>query len=224
MSLGKVLGTLCDNSGVGLAMHEVDILVSGDQHDPMDKPMKDTRMARVQEGEFDCCSYSPLCGSSSGANWANDTSPQPCRNRAHPTFCTIGISSAAVRWTAMLLCILGIRGIEAAQRARGASRIVSSFLEQPKDLGRTHRGQPASIWQLPEIPKAFGNTRFWTVAGHRCQYPGTDRAKPTRLLSDLPGSELFGHAGWPTFDAAVYNLGLCPEVVVIGMPNKLLAN
>ena len=61
-----------------------------------------------------------------------------------------------------------IQGIEAAPRARAAGRIVSSLLENPEDLGRTHRGKPVSIWQLSEIRKDFGNSHFWTVAGHQC--------------------------------------------------------
>ena len=82
------------------------------------------------------------------------------------------------------------------------------------------RGQVASIWQLPKIRKACGNTGFWTVAGHQCQYPGTDAAKPTRLLSDLPGVELFGHFGWATFDAAEYYLAPLPRTCGHGMPSR----
>ena len=58
-------------------------------------------------------------------------------------------------------------------------------MEHPEDLGRMHRGEPASIWQLPEIRLAFGEFPYATVAGHQCQFPGVDRAKPTRLLSDI---------------------------------------
>ena len=75
----------------------------------------------------------------------------------------------------------------------------------------THRGEPASIWQLPELRRALAPGRFWTVAGHQCQFPGVDRKKPTRLLSDVEGITDFGLGGWPSFDAAGYYTGPLPH-------------
>ena len=211
-SIGNSLRKLCMAHGFGLVVHEVDILVGGSEHDLMDPSAQDTWMGRVEAGEFDCCIYSPPCGTWSRANWANDDGPQPCRNRAHPW----GIPHQRAKQKARAdngnrFVHFAIRGIEAAARSKSAGRDVFSLLEHPEDLGRTHRGQPASIWQLPELRQAFGNSRFRTVAGHQCQYPEVDRAKPTRLFSDLPGVEAFGHCGWPTFDAADYYLGPLPK-------------
>ena len=50
----------------------------------MDPTSQDAWMTRVESVEFDCCVYSPPCGTWSRANWANDDGPQPCRNRPHP--------------------------------------------------------------------------------------------------------------------------------------------
>ena len=73
------------------------------------------------------------------------------------------------------------------------------------------RGEPASIWQLPQLRKAFGDTPCVTVAGHQCQFPGVDRAKPTRLFSDIASMANFGHVGWPRFDSRGYYLGPLPR-------------
>ena len=53
------------------------------------------------------------------------------------------------------------------------------LLEHPEDLGRVHSGEPASIWQLEDVRSAFGNAVFASVAGHQCQDPEVDYAKPT---------------------------------------------
>ena len=211
-SIGNSLRKLCESSGTGLIVHEVDILVGGSEHDLMDPSSQDDWMSRVEAGEFDVCIYSPPCGSWSRANWANDDGPQPCRNRAHPW----GIPHQRAKQKERAdngnrFVHFAIRGIEAAARSKLAGRDVFSLLEHPEDLGRTHRGQPASIWQLPELRKAFGNSQCWTVAGHQCQFPGVDRAKPTRLFSDLVGVHEFGRCGWPTFDAADYYQGPLPR-------------
>ena len=103
-----------------------------------------------------------------------------------------------------------IRCLSAAANARGRGFVVASLLEHPEDLGMTHRGEPASIWQLEAIRTVFGNGTFKTVAGHQCQYPDTDRKKPTRLLSDLDDIDEFGHVGWPVFDAGGYYVGPLP--------------
>ena len=65
-SIDHAAHLLCEKAGFGLAMHEVDILVGGDQHDLMTKSMQASWMARVEAGEFDCGIYSPPCGSWTG--------------------------------------------------------------------------------------------------------------------------------------------------------------
>ena len=76
-SIGNALKLLCEKAGFCLVMHEVDILVGGDRHDLTDKPMQDSWIVRVEEGDLDCGIYSPPCGSWSQADWADDTGPQP---------------------------------------------------------------------------------------------------------------------------------------------------
>ena len=73
-----------------------------------------------------------------------------------------------------------IRAIRAAADAKSRGLRIRTLLEHPEDLGMSDRGEPAAIWQLPDLRTAFGTSRFWTVAGHQCQF-GVDYKKPTRL-------------------------------------------
>ena len=41
-----------------------------------------------------------------------------------------------------------IRAIVVAQMAKKKGHMVRCILEHPEDLGRMHKGTPASIWQL----------------------------------------------------------------------------
>ena len=104
-----------------------------------------------------------------------------------------------------------IRGIAAAQAAKEQGFEVASLLEHPEDLRMTYRGEPASMWQLPDIRKMLGNAKFTTATGHQCQYPDTDRQKPTRFLSDLDDFGVFGYVGWPRFDASGWYVGPLPH-------------
>ena len=90
--------------------------------------------------------------------------------------------------------------------------MVRAVLEHLQDLGRMGKGEPASIWQLPQLRSAFGDTAFVCVAGHQCQFPGVGRKKPTRLMTDILAFEEFGHVAWPKFDAREYYLGPLPRV------------
>ena len=211
-SIGSCLKAMCIDAKVGLSMHEIDILVGGSEHDLMDKESQEAWLDRVRGGEFDIIIFSPPCGTWSRANWANDAGPQPCRNRKHPWGLPGQLASQRKRAEAGNEFVhFTIRGIEAAQASKGQGRDVACLLEHPEDLGMTHRGEPASIWQLAEIRKVFGNSKFTTVAGHQCQYPDTDRKKPTRLLSDIDGIEEFGYVGWPKFDAGGWYVGPLPH-------------
>ena len=57
-------------------------------------------------------------------------------------------------------------------------------VEHPKDLGTTARGCPASVWQLPEVRKAYAEFEHITVAGYQCQFK-VDFLKPTRIPTDI---------------------------------------
>ena len=104
-----------------------------------------------------------------------------------------------------------IRAIATAKQARDRGLRVRCLLEHPEDLGRTHTGVPASIWQLDDLRSAFGDSKAITVAGWQCQFPGVDIAKPTRLFSDIPGIEEFGRVGWPVLDAHFNSRGPLPR-------------
>ena len=83
-SIAGFLKTMCVDAKVGLTMHEIDILVGGDEHNLMDKTAQEEWLNQVRGGNFDIVIFIPPCGTWSRANWANDSGPQPCRNRKHP--------------------------------------------------------------------------------------------------------------------------------------------
>ena len=49
-----------------------------------------------------------------------------------------------------------------------------------------------------------------TAAGHQCQF-GVDRAKPTRIWSDILSLRAFGFEGWPIFDEEGWYIGPLPK-------------
>ena len=169
-------------------------------------------LARVAQGDFDFVILSPPCGSWSRANWADDKWPQPCRDRANPWGFPQNSRTQRRRATQGNEFIhFSIRALELVKDAKTKGFRVRCLLEHLEDLGRTHRGCPASIWQLSEI-RAIGNSQgFVCVAGHQCQYEGVDRKKPTRLLSDLSAVAGFGSVGCPTFDAGDWYKGPLPH-------------
>ena len=172
-SVGEHLKTLCEKQGLGLQIFEVDVLVGGSEHDLLDGPTQDKWIARLEDGEFDCILLSPPCGTWSRANWANDSGPKPCRNRRFPWGIPHQRRGQQRRATSGNEFIhFSIRAIKAAQTAKRKGFMVRCVLEHPEDLGRTHRGEPASIWQ-PEVGlrEAFGDNLAVTVAGHQCQFP-----------------------------------------------------
>ena len=184
----------------------------------MDKAKQDEFLAQVEAGEYHFVILSPPCGTWSRANWANKSGPQPCRDREHPwgypsehfkPECRARQLSRAEDGNEFVH--FSIRAIRASKIARSKGFFSRSLLEHPEDLGRVHSGVPASIWQLDDIRSAHGTSLFWSVAGYQCQYPDCDRAKPTRLLSDLEGVEGFGFPGWPVFDPAGYYVGPLPD-------------
>ena len=83
-SIGEHLKRLCRKEGLGLVVHQVDVLVGGSEHDLLDGPSQDRWLARLEDGEFDCIMLSPPCGTWSRANWVNNDGPKPRRNRKYP--------------------------------------------------------------------------------------------------------------------------------------------
>ena len=211
-SIAEALKKLAEDSGIGLEFTEIDILVGGAAHDLFDKKKQDDFLRAVESGEYHMCILSPPCGSWSRANWANKAGPQPCRNRKNPW----GLPGQDAPQQRRAdndneFVHFSIRVIRAAAAARARGFYSRSLLEHPEDLGRVPSGEPASIWQLEDIRTAHGNSRFSSVAGYQCQFPGCDYSKPTRLLSDLEGVDAFGYPGWPMFGAAGFYQGPLPD-------------
>ena len=223
-SVADWLSRMCQAEGFGLEFHEIDILIGGSSHDLMDKNTLNSWITRIEDGEFDIVILSPPCGSWSRANYADDKPPQPCRSREFPW--GLPNNNAAQRKRAEngnAFVHASIRIIATAAQVKKRGKFIRCLLEHPEDLGRTHRGIPGSIWQLQDLKLAAGETAtkdegFKSVAGHQCGFKDgpdltepVDRAKPTRLYSDLLGVEDFGHVGWPTFDPAGWYFGPLPR-------------
>ena len=218
-SIGNKLKGLCVKHGYGLKFEEIDILVGGKAHDLLDKDSQEAYIQDIEDGKIDVQILSPPCGTWSRANWANDLKPQPCRDRTHPWgFPNQKRQQQQRAETGNEFVHFAIRALAAGEEAKSRGHRIRSLLEHPEDLGRTPRGTPASIWQLPELRK-IGNKvvaesrggGFKTVGGNQCQFPGVDRKKPTRLLSDIRGVERFGVVGWPKFDAGGWYAGPIPK-------------
>ena len=193
-------------------VHEVDVLVGGSVHDLLDKEAQQAWLLQLEDGDVYCIILTPPCGSWRRANSANNGGPRPCRNRAHLWGLPNIRRGAQRRAEAGNEFIhFSIRAIVQAQVARKRGFLVRCILEHAEDLGRMSRGEPAAIWQLPELRGVFGDPPCVSVAGHQCQVHGVDRAKPTRLYSDILSMMQFGHTGWPRFDSRGYYLGPLPK-------------
>ena len=209
-SIAQSLKKLCEDSGYGLEFTEIDILVGGKDHDLFDKSKQDAFLQQVEAGEYHINILSPPCCTWSRANWANDTGPKPCRARAHPWGYPADHYEFKHRAKQLRRAEDGnefihfsIRVIRASATARANGHFSRSLLEHPEDLGMMfNQGEPASVWQLPEVRQAFG-CKYATIAFHQCMF-GVDRKKPTRIFSDVLGFEKHGFSGWPAFDEAVF--------------------
>ena len=215
-SIGECLAVLCRKAGIGLVMHEVDTMVGGKAHNLLDKAAQEDWLSRIHDGDFDMCIHSPPCASWSRAPFSDDKPPQPVRNKAHPW----GIpwllkaeqdkardGNEFVHFT--------LRALAAAKQANDHGHRVRSLWEHPEDLGRTHRGVPASVWQLKATREAFAGREHVSVAGHQCQFDHEgvpyDCKKPTRLYTDIVSFRDFGYPGWPTFDGGDNYTGPLPR-------------
>lgn len=167
-SIAEFLKSLCEKEGYGVELFKIDTSVGGEAHDLMSSEVQDGWIDRIERGEFDVLIHSPPCGSWSRSNWANDSGPQPCRDRQHP-WGLPGQKPAQQRRAEKgnVFVKFTIRALKASHEARARGFQIASLLEHPEDLGRTHRGEPASIWQLREIRLALSLGRFCSVTGHQ---------------------------------------------------------
>ena len=200
-SIAEELRRLCEKSGMGLSFEQIDIYVGGASHNLLDKERQADLEARIADGEFDFIILSPPCGSWSRCNYSSKPGARPCRSKEFPWgFLNSGPHQKARAEQGNEFIHFCIRAVEATLTARKRHGHTCRVLwEHPEDLGTTPKGTPASIWQLSEIRRFVCDEHgFYTVVGHQCPF-GVDYAKPTRLLSDIPGVKSFGVEGWPTF-------------------------
>ena len=215
-SIAQHLKKLCERSGFGLECEEIDILIKGNAHDILDKEVQEKIMSKIAAGDYDIVVLSPPCATWSRARWSNGDGPGPVRNRRYPW----GIPHLEFEWqkrharNGNEFVHFAIRTIVTCQGCKRRGRRVMTLLEHPEDLGRVkyglHKGVPASIWQLPELRKAYAEFPFVTVAGHQCRF-GVDFPKPTRLLTDILSLAAFGYTGWPSFDENDNYVGPLPR-------------
>ena len=210
-SIADQFAKLCRESGYGLKVCEVDIHVGGSDHDLLDRDKQEEWLARIRDGDFDFVILSPPCASWSRSQYANNLKPQPVRSKKHP-WGLPGLLKADRRRaeTGNTFILFAIRAIVTATEAKRRGVYIRTLLEHPEDLGKTPRGTPASIWQLDQLRKAHGEFPHVSVAGHQCPF-GADRAKPTRLMSDIEEFAEFGFPGWPIFDHDDQYLGPLPK-------------
>ena len=210
-SVAEELKILCEKSGAGLEVHEVDILNGGSEHNLLDTEAQARWESRIADGEFDVVIVTPPCSS-----WTRSLfrpgGPPPVRDKRHPwglPNATNAIRSRAKQGNEFIH--FAIRAASAAHRAKASGATCRLLLEHPEDLGRSKHGTPASIWQLPEIRAILKMCPdFFTVAGHQCQF-GVDYSKPTRLLTDISGLAAFGVKGWPVMDSNDWYVGPLPR-------------
>lgn len=194
-----------------LAMSELDVLRGGSAHDLLQTSLRDQVLGKVAAGRWQVVVMRPPCRSWSRAVWANRRGPHPLRSAGHPWGFpwTSGADGDKVECeNGLVQFCLDI--FEAARSARCEDgRPVLLLLEHPEDLGTSELGRPASIWQLPKI-RSLASGSFFSVAFFQCRF-GADFAKPTRVLSNIPGLRAFGCDEWPTFDERGYYTGPLPR-------------
>ena len=149
----------------------------------------------------------PPCSTWSRAVWSNREGPQPVRSAEFP----YGFPwlSGAQKQKADAGTRLVQRSMDAASAAHKAN--VAFLIEHPEYLGACNRGNPASIWMLPEMRTLAQETKAATVVFHQCQFESVKVAKPTRLLSTVHQLDLLGFCGWPRLSKSQQYLGPLPR-------------
>jgi hypothetical protein len=91
------------------------------------------------------------------------------------------------------------------------------LLERPEDLGSATLGEPASIWQRPAA-SALASAGFRRGAIYQCECSPVDFAKPTGLLTDVPGifADPDFHDGWPHFRPGASRSGVWAARCYVG--------
>ena len=188
-----------------VAAEELDI-IRNSADDLLDSDKQVSIITAVGQGDFHAVLTSPACNTFSRAVWSDEVSPHPLRDYNHPWgFPWLGRKDREKCEQANAMVTFSLAVLEAVLAANHRGLDVGAAMEHPEDLGQTVRGRPASIWQLPRT-RALAKGGFFTFAFYQCSF-GAELAKPTRLLTNIPGLQGGWKAGWPSFDGTGWYLG-----------------
>ena len=135
----------------------------GKEDDLLDKDSQAKYLEKIESGYFDLQILSPPCGTWSRANFSNNTGPEPCRNMQNPWGLPNMPKHQRLRAeNGNEFIHFSLQAIASAADANSRGFRTKTIWEHPEDLGRMHKGEPASIWQLPEVRSAFSNSNFCT--------------------------------------------------------------
>ena len=90
-SIASELKKLCEQSGLGLIVDEIDIYNGGSSHDLLDPEVQANLEKKISQGGYDVVVISPPCATWSRANYnpppggrPDPRYPDPCRSKQHP--------------------------------------------------------------------------------------------------------------------------------------------
>ncbi|CAE8719608.1 unnamed protein product [Polarella glacialis] len=172
----------------------------------------------ITAGVYDYVLMSPPCNSWTRVLFANRRGPSPVRSAQHPwgfPWLKKADKLRAELGNCFVKHCLAILKICRDAVSVQTGRRVRVFWEHPEDLGalwsETVVVQPASVWQLPEMREEITEAhRCWTMAFWQC-YFGANYAKPTRVVTDIPGLRGWGPEEWPQMDARGWYHGPLPR-------------
>ncbi|CAE8725125.1 unnamed protein product [Polarella glacialis] len=215
---GKKEGKALKKSFTVLLVFEEWDILRGDEFDLSKKTVQENLNAKITAGVYDYVLMSPPCNSWTRVLFANRWGPSPVRSAQHPwgfPWLKKADKLRAELGNCFVKHCLAILKICRDAVSVQTGRRVRVFWEHPEDLGalwsETVVVQPASVWQLPEMREEITEAhRRWTMAFWQC-YFGSNYAKPTRVVTDIPGLRGWGPEEWPQMDARGWYQGPLPR-------------
>jgi hypothetical protein len=211
-SIAEAFRSLSSSSGGSVAFEFTEIDISRDPraHDLKDPDLRSGFLDDIARGVYDLVIASPPCNTWSRAVWANNRGPHPIRSDRYPLgFPWLEKRDRAKVEDGNILAFFSVASMKAVSCANLSGHNVIGLLEHPERLGKSARGTPASIWQLPEVHHLYGRG-FSSVACFQCHF-GASTPKPTIFLSNVKGLEALGYAGLPEFDNQGLYVGPLPR-------------
>ena len=185
-------------------MKFVDILRHGSDDDLLDLERQQNFLESIDRGEWDLVIATPPCNTFSRAVFSKSPGPRPRRDVMWPWgFPWLKKEDRVKVDEANNLVTFSFECLRRAALATCHDwRITRGLLEHPEDLGTAARGEPASIWQLPECTSLVW-LGYHRGALHQCAVAGGTTSKPTGLLTSVPelASRDEFHLGLPVFDS-----------------------